>query len=198
MNQGRWAALVVGLGLLAGGGVGAREHGPEGAQPRLTTTDAVILNRLHAIDTMEIEAGQMALTRGTVAGVHDFSRRLVEDHTANDQEVKTLAEAHNLTLGGMDDPTLPIPVQAQLQRAHSAMTGLAYRQGSDFDRQYLTQMVKDHEQALEFLHTARDNTRHPAVAQLLDRTIPVVEAHREQASALLGHMGQERVGRRGR
>ena len=59
---------------------------------------ADVLNKLHASDQKEIEAGKTAEKQGQSKEVRDYGKMLVKDHTTADQKVTSLAKKEKITL----------------------------------------------------------------------------------------------------
>ncbi len=73
------------------------------------TTEAHAMALLHESNVGEIEAGRRAERQATDSGVRAFAARMVQEHTALDQEATALAQKLNVT------PTLPDSALPQLQ-----------------------------------------------------------------------------------
>ena len=83
----------------------------------------------------EVELGSLAAQRASRPVVKEFGAKMVKDHGAANAELATLAKSK-----GVDVPTA-------LDSTHQALRDrLMALQGSDFDRAYMQEMVKDHTQ----------------------------------------------------
>jgi len=81
----------------------------------------------------EVELGRLATQRASRPAVRDFGAKMVKDHGAANAELATLARAKS------------IDVRTTLDAQHQAIRDrLMTLQGSDFDRAYMQEMVKDH------------------------------------------------------
>src|SRR5262249_32671391 len=82
----------------------------------------------------EVQLGQMAAEKASDADVKAFGQRMVGDHTKVNDDLKTIASKQ-----GIDLPT-------SLDSKHKAMVDrLSKLSGSEFDRAYVREMVKDHD-----------------------------------------------------
>jgi predicted outer membrane protein len=101
---------------------------------KLSSGDAGILKDIAMADMAEVEGGKLAQSKGQSAEVKAFGQQMIDDHTANLNEVKTLAQARGVTL-----PTEP-------DSKHKAMAAkLEKLSGADFDKAYMKQAgVQDH------------------------------------------------------
>lgn len=101
--------------------------------------DLAIANRA------EIELGKLALERAQNAEVKKFAQMMIDDHTKAGDDLKAIASRHNLQ----------IPME--LDDDHRDMREkLADRQGAEFDRAYIEQMVEAHDDVLEKLEDRID------------------------------------------
>jgi putative membrane protein len=93
----------------------------------------------------EVELSRMALDKATNPGIKSFAQRLIDDHGAAGQDLKSL-------LSGQ-----PIEWPAQLDEKHRKIADeLAKKQGADFDRDYVKAMVAGHEDLAAKLESRLD------------------------------------------
>ena len=83
----------------------------------------------------EVQLGQLAVERAASPDVKQFGQRMVDDHGKANRELMAVVEPKGLAV-----PTAP-------DRKHRQVADrLAKLQGPAFDRAYIQDMVKDHEQ----------------------------------------------------
>jgi putative membrane protein len=93
----------------------------------------------------EVKLGELASQKALNADVKAFGRMMVQDHTKAGEELKQLATQHN------------IQTPAELDDEHrDKIDRLSKLQGAEFDREYMSQMVDDHENTLEALEDRLD------------------------------------------
>ena len=126
----------------------------------------------------EISLSQMALERSQNESVKQFAQMMVTDHTAAGTELQTLATSKNITL-----PT------AMDQKHQSAMTKLGGESGSAFDRDYMKQMVNDHEKTLSLLQKQADKGTDADLKAFAAKMVPIVQGHLTAARNLSGTLG---------
>jgi predicted outer membrane protein len=116
----------------------------------------------------------LAQSKGQSAEVKAFGQQMIDDHTANLTEVKTLADARGVTL-----PTEP-------DAKHKAMAAkLEKMSGADFDKAYMKQAgVQDHKTVHAKLMAASKKAKDPEVKALVDKTEPVVAQHLKSAQQM--------------
>jgi putative membrane protein len=61
-------------------------------------TKSQLINKLHKVNQMEIEVGNLAQTHAKSAKVKQFGETLVKDHTKADKDVLDFAKANNIVL----------------------------------------------------------------------------------------------------
>jgi predicted outer membrane protein len=134
---------------------------------KLSKGDEGILKDIAMADMAEVEGGKLAQS----AEVKAFGQQMIDDHTANLTEVKTLADARGVTL-----PTEP-------DAKHKAMAAkLEKMSGADFDKAYMKQAgVQDHKTVHAKLMAASKKAKDPEVKALVDKTEPVVAQHLKSA-----------------
>ena len=127
---------------------------------------------------MEVELGKLAADKGTDADVKSFGQRMVDDHTKANDKLKQLAASKGLTLpsdmGAMEKHTL-----------HE----LQGKKGADFDRLYMSYMVKDHKKDVgEFDHESKSAKDGDVKAFAAD-TLPTLQDHLKMAQTTADKIG---------
>lgn len=108
--------------------------GLAGAQS-LSDADREFIKKAAIGGASEVELGTLATQRASRPAVRDFGAKMVKDHGAMNAELATLAKSK-----GVEVPTA---LDAEHQAVRDRLMSL---QGSDFDRAYMQEMVKDHTQ----------------------------------------------------
>ena len=121
----------------------------------------------------EVEAAKVALQKATHSDVKDFARKMIEDHTAANKDLRALASKKNVELA--DDPEL-------MAQAKTAI--LKQRDGESFDAAYVNNQIDAHKAALELYREAAES-KDTDVRQLAVASIPKLEKHLAKAEALV-------------
>lgn len=87
---------------------------------------------------MEVELGRLASTKASSSEVKSFAQLMVDDHTKANNELKALAQQKNITL--------PIAMSNERQKK---VENFAEKTGSEFDREYIDLMVREHKEAID-------------------------------------------------
>jgi putative membrane protein len=88
----------------------------------------------------EVELGRLATARAANAEVKKFGQMMIDDHTAAGEKLKGMAMHHHIEL----------PAQLDDKR-RDLRDRLAKKQGTDFDREYVLEMVYGHQELVDKL-----------------------------------------------
>ncbi len=118
----------------------------------------------------EVELGKLAEQKASSEEVKAFGKRMVDDHSKANDELKSLAQNKNVTL--------PSALNAKDQALKDKLSKLS---GSAFDHAYMSAMVSDHKKDVnEFKHMSTSATD-PDVKSFAAKTLPTLEEHLKQA-----------------
>jgi putative membrane protein len=93
----------------------------------------------------EIELSRMALDRATSPDIKAFAQKMIDDHGAAGDKLKSVVSAHSLAW----------PAQLD-ERNRKTIDDLRKAQGADFDRDYMKAMVEGHENLAAKLESRLD------------------------------------------
>jgi putative membrane protein len=160
------------LVLLAMAGSGAAQS-PSSARGAALDQSAA-LGVLSAINTSEIDAGNLALQKQVTGPVREYATRMVKEHGENNRKVALL------------EPDLAAaPAKAQMAKGQQELATLKALDGAAFAQAYVAAMVKDHTEALRALDTQLiPAASTPAVVTHLQTTRHHVADHLEAAKRL--------------
>lgn len=171
--------LGAGLTLSAAAGTFAQDTAkptvPKAAQPtapasvQLTANETEVIDKLHAANKAEIEAGKLAKKNAGSAQVKQFGAKLVSDHTKADQELTTLAKRNGVKLSEVES---------------AQVDSLKDLKGEAFDHSFLEMMVKDHQVAIDQVEKAENQAENKEVKALLRKTLPTLRDHERHAEQL--------------
>ena len=136
------------------------------------STDAFVTNAAIS-DMYEIQAGQIAQKKGQSAGVKDFGKMMVTEHTAMSNEMKPLVTAAGKTLPtGVDE------------RRKGLIDNLNAASAADFDKTYLGQQEAAHSEALTLMQGYADNGDDAGLKGAAAKAVPKVQAHLDKVREL--------------
>src|SRR5262245_14702966 len=129
-------------------------------------TDAAFVEKAAAAGLMEVELGKHGQAVGQSVDVKRFADRMVKDHTAANEELKTIATGIPVAIPDRLDDTL--------RKKTDEMKKL---NGAEFDRAYMEQMVKDHQEAVELFKRAANDVPNARLKDFAKKTLPTLEEH---------------------
>jgi len=127
---------------------------------------------------MEVELGRLAENKGQEASVKEFGRRMVDDHTQANKELLGTAAKLKLDV----QPKLAPPNQTQVDR----LTKLS---GTEFDREYIKLMVRDHTDDVAAFENVASGSTEPQVKAIAQKILPVLREHLQLAQKTAQQIG---------
>jgi putative membrane protein len=122
---------------------------------------------------MEVAAGKLAAQRGLDQAVKEFGQKMVTDHTAANDQLKSLADSKQLLL--------PDALSAD---ENAALGRLESLNGIDFDKAYSQMMVKDHVEDISEFEKEVKKGQDPEVKSFAENTLPTLRHHLMLANRL--------------
>jgi predicted outer membrane protein len=152
------------------------------AAPNKANTGTV-LSQIHQANLMEIALGKMAEEKSSMSEVRAYADQLVLDHTNVDQTVVAMAQKGGAHL--QDGAAANREGRHESAQAKQLESKLRSATGPDFDRLFLQQTSSDHERLIRKLQQEREDASDDDLEALIDKTIPILEQHRELAQILM-------------
>ncbi len=121
----------------------------------------------------EVNAGKLAEQKAQNSRVKNFGSMMVKDHTAANDELKSLANQKNVTL--------PSALGNDKQ---DAINDLNKETGKKFDKDFIDMMVRDHKKVIDDFQTADNNTNDADVKAWIEKTLPTLKMHLDSAQAI--------------
>lgn len=141
----------------------------------LSSDDITFFEKAAQTGMTEVQAAQIASSRGQGADVKSFAQAMSADHDANNQELKALADKKGVTL-----PT-------KLDKDHQDMLEDLQEQDTDkFDAAYAAQMKKAHQDAVKLFDKTSNKSKDADVRQFAGSTLPTLQHHLQMAKNLSG------------
>lgn len=135
--------------------------------------DARHMRDMAQANMAEIEAGKLALQKAQSDEVKKYAQQMVDDHTKMLDEMKQLAQAK-----GVDLPTAP-------DRKHQRlMKKLESASGEDFDRAYMSAMVRDHRDALKVAQRTAKSAKDSELKSSAQKAAPEIQDHLKMAQEI--------------
>jgi putative membrane protein len=122
---------------------------------------------------MEVELGKYAQQNAHNKRVKNFGAMMVRDHSKVNDELKSIAQKKNFDIPTtMDDKHLKM------------VNDLQQKRGSDFDKDYMKEMVNDHENDVDKFKKFAENNNDkidPDLKSFASKTLPVLLMHEDSA-----------------
>lgn len=153
-----------------------------GSQENLSM-DQQILSKMHQLNQMEVDIGQVGQDKAQSAKVKHYAERLARDHRFGDQKVTALAQKLNVTLV---TPQPATPEAAQIMKMQMQMTEkLKGLNGSEFDTAFLQAMARGHQDAIAMLKNVEGQLPQTSpVRNLVSKMLPILQQHEHLATNL--------------
>ena len=136
----------------------------------LAREDADFLRKMGEADLAEVATGKLATQKASSEEVKKFAQHMIDEHSKGMKEGESLARAK-----GKQPPKSP-------DRKHqAAMKKLDSLSGEEFDKAYMKQMVRDHQDVLKMLRSAAKSAKDAEIKAAAQKKIPIVEKHLQMA-----------------
>lgn len=169
------------------GMAGAMTASPStGAGDAQTMKDKMFLRKAAAGGMAEVQLGRLAADKASSPDVKAFGQKMVVDHTALNNDMKPIAEQ----MGVM----LPKKIKPADQAEYDKLSGMS---GDDFDKEYLTYMVKDHHEDLREFRAEDSTVQDPTLKAAVDKGYQVIREHTQMVDKLAKDKGLPVPERRG-
>jgi putative membrane protein len=157
--------LALNLVLLAP--AAAQTKGSAGASAEsMSPADKSFVEEAAAGGLAEVELGQLAREKAQSEEVKKFGQHMIDDHSKANGELKALAAKKGMT------------VPAELAPKHKALKEkLMKLSGADFDKQYMREMVKDHEKDVAAFQKESTGGKDPDLTTWAKQTLPTLQGH---------------------
>jgi putative membrane protein len=144
----------------------ASQHIDNGTRRMMKSADAIFAMNAAQSGLAEVQLGQLAAQKASNPDLKAFGQQMFDDHRKANDKLKSIAQAENMTL--------PNSLNARDQAEYTKLQTLS---GVDFDRAYVRDMVKDHEQDVKQLQKEASSGKDPQMKRLASETLPTVEEH---------------------
>ena len=139
----------------------------------LSNSDRLFLSKAAQGGLMEVTAGKLAEQRGSDPAVKAYGQKMVADHTAANEKLKSLA----------DSKQMPLPSAVSAEE-RTSLDKLETLNGAEFDRSYAQMMVKDHTEDVNEFEKAARKSKDSDVRAFAATTLPTLRHHLVMANQL--------------
>jgi putative membrane protein len=125
-------------------------------------------------DMFEIQSSQLAQEKkDPKAGT--FAQKMISDHTGTTDAIKAMVQS------GKVKATLPTALDSSHQSKLDKLKGLS---GADFEKQYRSDQVSGHKDAVSLYKRYADGGDNPDLKAFAQKTLPTLEQHQKMAQDL--------------
>lgn len=151
--------------------------------PTNTISDADFAKQAAEGNLAEIKLGQLAQDKGSSDAVKEFSKRIVEDHTQANDQLNSIASQKEIKL--------PTEVDRHDQKTYDKLSQLS---GEAFDRAYMKEMVKGHQDAISLFQQEANGGQDASIKGFASKTLPTLQEHLKMARETSKTVAQESEG----
>ncbi len=128
---------------------------------------------------VEVKLGQLAEEKGSSDAVKSFGKRMVEDHSKANEQLKDVALREKVKL--------PTELSKKNQKAYDRLSELS---GEAFDRAYARDMVRDHQNDVTAFKQEATRGQNQAIKNFALQTLPTLEDHLKMAREIEQELGK--------
>jgi putative membrane protein len=153
------------------------DHGMNSAQGMgvlVGKSDEQFITKAAQGGLMEVEVGKLAQEKGSSNEVKEYGKKLEQDHSKANEQLKHLAETKNV----------PMPTDMGPEKA--AVDKLRALSGDQFDKAFLKMAVKDHKKDVNEFQKQSTNSMDSDVKEFASKTLPTLQQHLKEAEELRG------------
>jgi putative membrane protein len=136
-----------------------------------------VLKKVHLANAVEIQAGRLAMEKGSTEKVREYGDHLVKDHTIAEEKLTAFAKKNNVDLASQE-------LIEKKQDKLGDLDDLRKASGREFDKKFIGMMEKDHRKVLDVVKEAREDVKNPDLVALLGELEPKLEHHKQMAETL--------------
>jgi putative membrane protein len=126
---------------------------------------------------MEVEMGSIGASKAQNANLKSFAEQIQKDHTQANKELEPLAQKYGVELE-----------QSKL-REHAVNKFEKETSGSEFDKKFATEMLKDHHKAISKFEKASAKLQEADVKQYAENVLPKLREHLQKAETIAREVG---------
>jgi putative membrane protein len=123
---------------------------------------------------MEVEVGRLAQEKGSTNEVKEYGRKLEQDHSKANDQLKQIAASKNVQL----------PTDMGAEKA--SVDKLRNLSGDEFDKAFLKMAVKDHKKDVKEFEKESTRAMDSDVKNFASTTLPTLQDHLKTAEQLQG------------
>jgi putative membrane protein len=153
----------------------------EANRMKLSTAENTFLTAAAEGGMAEVELGKLAQQKANSDAVKEFGKRMEDDHSKVNDQLKSLASNKGVTL--------PTSISAKSQATKDRLSTLS---GAAFDRAYMQDMVTDHTHDVAEFRRMASSATDPDIKAFATKNLPTLEEHLKLARTTLAEVRKEK------
>jgi len=143
-----------------------------GPKTKLSGDDANFVKEAAQGGLMEVQLGKLAQEKAGNEKVKEFGKRMEQDHSKANDELKKIASDKDIQLSN------------ELDKKHQGKVDkLTKLSGADFDKQYMDAMVGDHKEDIKKFQHVADKGKDADLKKFANQTLPTLKEHLQLAES---------------
>jgi len=145
----------------------------DAAQSMVGKSDQAFMTEAAMGGLAEVQLAQMAQQKASSQEVKDYARRLEQDHTKANDQLKSIAQQRQVSL--------PSDIGAKHQQMVSKLNSMS---GPEFDQAYMKMMVQDHRKDIKAFEHESNRGMDTDLKNFASTTLPTLREHLTMAEQL--------------
>ena len=179
-TQFHWGLTCVAMAALVTV-AGAQQNQGGGTASKLSMADQRFMKEAAQGGMAEVQLGELAVQKASSDEVKKFGQRMVDDHSKANDNLKALATSKGVTLP-----------QAPDAKEEATKDRLSKLSGEQFDKAYMSDMVRDHKKDVAAFETESTGARDADVRNFATDTLPTLRDHLKNAQDIAPKVMQAR------
>lgn len=148
-------------------------------------TDAEIAHIVVTANTIDVEAGELAVEKATNPEVKAYGQKMIAEHTGVNEQATALVQKLGVT---PQDNATSQSLKAAADETKTRLEGLS---GAEFDKAYIDNEVAFHQTVLDAIDTTLiPNAQNAELKSLIEQVRPAIDGHLKMAQQIQQTLGQ--------
>ena len=143
-----------------------------------STQDQKFVTKAWTINTAEARLGKLAQSNASNGDVKEFAQQMIKDHEDLNQQLKDAADK--------EGDALPTDLDQEHTDLYNRLSNLS---GADFDKAYMSAMIKGHTKAIAAFNDEIKTPSQTPVELWAEQTLPKLKMHAEMAKKTAKEVG---------
>jgi len=164
-----WTLRLIAVASLAFVGNSARADDDD----KKPHDDADFAKHVASCDMAEIDLSKLVADRSRNEDVKKYAKKMADDHNKNLEDLRTVTKSAGITI--------PDKMNEEHQKVYDKFNDY---KGENFDRDFIKQMVEDHEKAVKAFTRATKEAKNQELKDFATKHLPTIQSHLDEAKKL--------------